>query len=251
LRVPIIAGNWKMHKTGREAAELARQIVERIGDRRGVEVVLCPPFTALAAVAAAIEGSDVKLGAQNVHWEHEGAFTGEISPRMLLETGCAYVIVGHSERRTHFGESDQMVNWRARAALANGLNPIICVGETLEQRRAGTTVEVVTGQVRKALEGISRDEIERVVLAYEPLWAIGSGLPATPADADEVARFIRKVVSDLYDAAAGDRIRIQYGGSVKPDNIGGFMQAENIDGALVGGASLDAESFAAIVRYEP
>ncbi len=251
MRVPIIAGNWKMHKTGREAAELARQIVERIGDRRGVEVVLCPPFTALAAVAAAIEGSDVKLGAQNVHWEHEGAFTGEISPRMLLETGCAYVIVGHSERRTHFGESDQMVNWRARAALANGLNPIICVGETLEQRRAGTTVEVVTGQVRKALEGISRDEIERVVLAYEPLWAIGSGLPATPADADEVARFIRKVVSDLYDAAAGDRIRIQYGGSVKPDNIGGFMQAENIDGALVGGASLDAESFAAIVRYEP
>ena len=250
MRVPIIAGNWKMHKTGREAAELARQIVQRLGDERGVEVVLCPPFTALAAVAKAIEGSGVKLGAQNVHWEGEGAFTGEISPRMLLETGCAYVIVGHSERRTYFGESDEMVNKRARAALANGLNPIICVGETLEQRRAGTTVEVVTGQVRRALEGISRDEIERVVLAYEPLWAVGSDLPATPGDADEVAGFIRKTVSGLYDAAAGDRIRIQYGGCVKPDNIGGFMQVENIDGALVGGASLDAESFAAIVQYD-
>jgi len=247
MRTPIVAGNWKMNKTAREAAALAAGVRGLLDGLDGVECVLCPPFTSLRAVREALSGSRIGLGAQNVHWEASGAFTGEISASMLVEESCAYAIVGHSERRQYFGETDETVNRRARAALAAGLKPIVCVGETLAEREAGATFVVVERQVRQGLAGLSAADWDRVVIAYEPVWAIGTGRTATAAQAQEVHARIRGLLRELAGAAA-ERIRIQYGGSVKADNAAELFGQPDIDGGLIGGASLQAETFAAICR---
>lgn len=248
MRTPIIAGNWKMHKTTDEAAALARDVKKAVSDIDKVEVVLCPPFTALSAVKEVIKDSDVKLGAQNLHWEEKGAFTGEIAPGML-EGVCDYVIIGHSERRQYFGETDQTVNKKIQAALAHNLLPIICVGENLAQYESGQTETIVGNQVRGALNTLSSDDVLKTVLAYEPIWAIGTGKNADPEEANSIiASSIRGVLVELYGDEVAQQIRIQYGGSVKPNNIEGFMSQPDIDGALVGGASLKAADFAPLVK---
>jgi triosephosphate isomerase len=248
MRTPIIAGNWKMHKTLEEAVAHARQMRPGLIQVQGVEKVLCPPFVALAAVREVIQATDIKLGAQNMHWEEQGAFTGEVSP-LMLKGLCQYVILGHSERRAYFGETDEGVNRKVKAALAHGLTPIVCVGENLEQHEAGQTEAWVAGQVRAAFAGLTAEEARKVVLAYEPIWAIGTGHAATPAGANAVIGLtIRGTLADLYDEATAQAVRVQYGGSVNAANIGGFMAQPDIDGALVGGASLKAEEFVAIVR---
>jgi len=248
MRIPIIAGNWKMHKTIAEAVQLSRGIREGVADVEGVEVVLCPPFTALAAVEDVINNSDVGLGAQNMHWEEQGAFTGEISP-LMLQGLCDYVILGHSERRQYFGETDESVNKKIKAALAHNIKPIVCVGENLAQNEAGETVEFVGGQIKGAFAGLSAAEAEQIVVAYEPIWAIGTGKTAQPEDANEIiARSIRGVLASLYSDDVAQKIRVQYGGSVKPANVEAFMGQPDIDGALVGGACLKVDSFVAIVK---
>jgi len=247
MRKPIIAGNWKMYKTPSEAELLVRALLPMV-EKAAAEVVVCPPFTALDRVARLIEGTDVKLGAQNVYWENEGAFTGEIAPNMLEDLGVRYVIVGHSERRQYFHEEDSTVNRRALAVLASGMSPIICVGERLEQRESGQTNEIVASQVRGALAGFTLQQLHSSVLAYEPVWAIGTGKVATPEQAQDVHHMIRGLIADLFDQKVADAVRIQYGGSVKADNAEGLFAKPDIDGALVGGASLKAESFAAIAR---
>jgi triosephosphate isomerase len=248
MRKSIVAGNWKMNKTSDEAGALAELIVAVVSGLEGVEVVVCPPYTALERVASVVGGTPVGLGAQNMHWEAEGAFTGEVSSAMLLTCGCDYVILGHSERRQYFGETDQMVNKRLKTALGAGLKPIVCVGETLEERKSEVTDQVVRKQVTGGLEGISAEEAKALVLAYEPIWAIGTGLTATPDQAEAVHRMIRQVLVDLYDETVAQSVRIQYGGSVKPDNAADLLSQPNIDGGLIGGAALDADSFAAIVK---
>jgi len=245
-RTPILAGNWKMHGTRAEARALAGGLAEKLGRTAEREVVLAPPFTALEAVLAAVRGSEIRVAAQNMHFEEKGAFTGEVSPPMLAELGVSDVILGHSERRQLFGETDELVRRKVSSALRHGLRPIVCVGETLEQREAGKTVDVVTGQVEAALGGV--EGAAAVVVAYEPIWAIGTGRVATPAQAEEVHGEIRSCLARLGLPAA--EIRILYGGSVKPDNIDGLMARAEIDGALVGGASLGVESFARIVHFE-
>nr|WP_092074773.1 triose-phosphate isomerase [Dendrosporobacter quercicolus]NSL49293.1 triose-phosphate isomerase [Dendrosporobacter quercicolus DSM 1736]SDN13083.1 triosephosphate isomerase [Dendrosporobacter quercicolus] len=249
MRTPIIAGNWKMHKTISETTALARELAALTADAKGVEVVICPPFTALAAAHEAVAGSAVKLGAQNMYWEPKGAFTGEIAPGMLSDAGCQYVIIGHSERRQYFGETDQTVNQKLKAAFANNLIPIICVGETLDQREAGTTEAVVGEQVQAGLAGLTEGQAASLVIAYEPVWAIGTGRTASSDDANSVCRLIRATVAKLFGQASADRVRIQYGGSVKADNIAELMAKSDIDGALVGGASLDAAGFSRIVKF--
>lgn len=248
-RKPLIAGNWKMYKTGPEAEATASRLAELVGRDESVEVMIAPPFTALALVDRVLEASPIALGAQNLHWEAEGAFTGEISPGMLKAAGCTYVIVGHSERRQYFGESDEGVNRKAKAALANGIKPVICIGETESQRDADETFSVLDKQVRLGLEGLPLRGPEDVVVAYEPVWAIGTGKTATRDQAQEVHAFIRKQLAQFFgpDMAAG--IRILYGGSVKPDNIAALMAMPDIDGGLVGGASLKPEIFAEIIRF--
>jgi triosephosphate isomerase len=248
-RTAIIAGNWKMHKTVGEACALASELRRRLDAAAGVEVVIAPPFTALHAVARILQGSSVQLAAQNCHPEREGAFTGEVSPAMLAEIGCAYCIVGHSERRQLFAETDEGVNRRARALLAAGIRPIVCVGETLAEREQGRTFEVVERQLRAAFEGQGSDDVVAGVVAYEPVWAIGTGRNATPEQAEEVHSFLRDRLAKWYDAQTAAATRIQYGGSVKPGNIAELMAQPDIDGALVGGASLDADSFVRIVEY--
>lgn len=248
MRIPIVAGNWKMNKTDSEATELTGRIVKLLSGIEGVDVVLCPPFTALTAVHAPLKGTKIGLGAQNMHWEAKGAFTGEISAEMLLTSGCRYVILGHSERRTYFGETNESVNRKVRAALAADLTPIVCVGETRAEREQGRTEEVVLNHVTGAFVGFSPEEIEGVVIAYEPVWAIGTGLTATPQQAQEVHAFIRKILRDSWGVQVAERIRIQYGGSVKPENATEIFHELDVDGGLIGGASLEAESFAAIVR---
>ena len=250
MRVPIVAGNWKMHKLPDEAVALCQALIPRLGEFHNREVVVCPPFTALASVAKALEGTGVALGAQNVFHEPSGAYTGEIAPPMLKALGVKYVILGHSERRQYFGETDELVNKKIKAALEHGLTPIVCVGETLEQREAGITESFVKGQVEAAFSGILADDAKQLVVAYEPIWAIGTGKTATSQQANQVIAVIRKALESLYDGATAAAIRIQYGGSVKADNMAELMQQPEIDGALVGGASLDAESFARIVRYD-
>ena len=246
---PLIAGNWKMNKTVTEALALVRELRGMVSMvREQVEVAVAPPFTALHPVAKAIEGSNIKLAAQNSYWEVSGAFTGEVSPAMLEEVGCAYVIVGHSERRQYFGETDQTVNRRTRAVLAHRMRPIVCVGETLAEREGGQTLQVVERQVRDGLAGLSKQDGEKLVVAYEPVWAIGTGKVATTAQAQEVHGFIRKLLNELFGAEVGSAIRIQYGGSVKPDNAAELLAQPDINGALVGGASLKAEDFAKIVK---
>jgi triosephosphate isomerase len=249
-RKPIIAGNWKMHKTRQQAADLANALAASVGTYDAVEVVLCPPFTALETVAQAIRGTKISLGAQNCHWADQGAYTGEISPLMLVDVGCKYVIIGHSERRQYFVETDESINKKAQAAYRHGLIPIICVGETLEERQAGKTESVVTTQVRGCLQGLPAEKVAESVIAYEPVWAIGTGQTATKEQAQEVHALIRKLVAEMFSTDVAEKIRIQYGGSVKPQNIRELMAQPDIDGALVGGASLEADSFAAIVRYE-
>lgn len=247
MRKPIIAGNWKMYKTIGEAESLVAELKLLVPPGGTAEVVLCPPFTALAAVAKAATGTGWSLGAQDLFWEEQGAYTGEVSPLMLKDAGCTYVIVGHSERRQYFGETDATVRRKVRAAVAAALRPIVCVGESLAQREAGETEIFVTGQVKAALEGLSIAELSQVVIAYEPIWAIGTGRNATPADADAVCGLIRRTIGELFGTGAAAQLRVQYGGSVKPENSDELLGQPNIDGALVGGASLAAPSFARII----
>lgn len=251
MRKPIIAGNWKMNKTNQEAVDLVSELVDLVKDVAHADVLVCPPFTALGDVAkvAAEKSGSVAVGAQNIFWEEKGAFTGEISPLMLKGLNLSYVIIGHSERRKYFGETDESVKRKIKAALTRGLNSIVCVGETLEQREQGKTQEVVQNQITKGLEGLSDEDMQKIVIAYEPIWAIGTGKSATSQDANDVIRYIRAVIGSQFSPDVAKEVRIQYGGSVKPDNIADLMAESDIDGALVGGASLDAQSFAQIVKY--
>jgi len=250
-RRPMIAGNWKMNLTLGESAALAGKLCRETRDAEGVDVLIAPPFTALAKVKEAIGSARILLGAQNMHWEGNGAFTGEVSPSMLLDAGCTHVILGHSERRTLFGETNETVDRKAGAALRIGLVPIVCFGETLEEREKGRTFEVVEEQLRGSLAGLLKTKSipASTVLAYEPVWAIGTGRTATPAQAQEVHGFVRKWLGGAFDPAAASRVRVLYGGSVKPDNIRELMSMPDIDGALVGGASLKPDSFTTIVKY--
>jgi len=250
MRTPIIAGNWKMYKTVGEAVDLVKALLAGLGSGHGREVVVCPPFTALYAVRPLLVGTEIALGAQNLYHEREGAFTGEIAPGMLVDVGCRYVIIGHSERRQYFTETDAGVNRKLKAALAAGLRPIMCVGESKPQRDAGEAEAIVTGQVGAGLVDISAAQMAEVVIAYEPIWAIGTGDTATPADAQAMHLAIRHTLGDMYGDAVAQSVRIQYGGSVKPDNIDELMAQPDIDGALVGGASLKADSFLRIVHYQ-
>jgi triosephosphate isomerase len=250
MRRYLMAGNWKMNKTVGEAVELASAIRAGLEARPpDLDVVLCPPFTALQAVAGVLKGSRIALGAQNMYWENEGAFTGEVSPVMLRDLGCTYVILGHSERRHAFGETDDGVGNKARAAVAHGLTPLICVGETLSERESGRTLEIVERQVERALRHLGADAASRVVISYEPVWAIGTGHAATPEQAEAVQAFIRKLVALSHGRPVGDALRVLYGGSVKPDNIAALMAQGDIDGALVGGACLKADSFLGIIHF--
>jgi triosephosphate isomerase len=246
-RRSIVAANWKMNRERAPARELALEVERGLAGFDDADVVLCPPFTALETVGEAIAAGPLQLGAQNLHWEHAGAFTGEISTAMLRDVGCDYVIIGHSERRTLFGETDREVNLKTRAALDAGLRPIVCVGETLEQREAERTEGVVREQVERSLAGLE-ERLDRVVIAYEPVWAIGTGRTATPQQAQEVHALIRDLVRTQAGEPTAVGLRIQYGGSVKPDNAAELFRQPDIDGGLIGGASLDAASFETIVR---
>ncbi len=247
MREKIIAGNWKMHKTVPEALSLVQEIKIKLS-RSDYKVVVIPPFTALYSVGGAISGSPIKLGAQNVFWEDEGAYTGEISPLMLSDLGVEYVLVGHSERRKYFGETDEIVGKKLRAVLAHRMTPILCVGENLEQREAGKTIDVITKQLKTALEGILIDEVEKIVIAYEPIWAIGTGKNANPLQVQTVHAFIREEIENIYGNNLGNKVTILYGGSVKPDNTAELTSMPDVDGVLVGGASLQAESFIGIIN---
>lgn len=249
-RLPFIAGNWKMNKTVREAVDLVKEVKIAISGASGVEIAVAPPFTALFAVHREIEGFPIRLAAQNLYWEEKGAFTGEISPIMLKEAGCHYVIIGHSERRQFFGEIDETVNRRIKAALGQSLKVIFCIGETLQEREGEKTFSVLERQIEGGLKGFGQSEIRNIVIAYEPVWAIGTGKTATPQQAEEVHLFIRTKLEKIYSREVSEEIRIQYGGSVTPENIRGLMEQPNIDGALVGGASLKADSFSKIVRFK-
>ena len=253
-RRPVIAANWKMHKTHLEAIQTVQKLSYLLDrkDSDRVEVVICPPFTALRSIQTLLEADKLPygLGAQNVHWEEKGAFTGEVSPPMLAALKCRYVIVGHSERRQLFGETDQTVAKKVRAAFGAGMAPILCVGETLEERDSGRTESRVVGQVKAALAGAEPARVAEALIAYEPIWAIGTGRNASPSDAGEVIGLIRRTVGTMFTDQTAQAVRIQYGGSVKPGNIREFMAHPEIDGALVGGASLDPEEFALIVKYQ-
>jgi len=248
MRRAIIAGNWKMNKTGPEAVQLVKELLNRVSDVRDVDIIVCPPFTALESVAWVLGEGSVKIGAQDMHWAEQGAYTGEVSAKMLLTIGCRYVILGHSERRAYFGESNSDVNKKLKAALATSLIPIVCVGEKLEEREGGQTEVVVQDHVLGAFEGFSASELKRVILAYEPVWAIGTGKTATSEQANEVHTFIRDLLKSKLGRSLAQDIRIQYGGSVKPENAASLLSQPEIDGALVGGASLDVESFARIIK---
>jgi len=246
-RIPVIAGNWKMNKPIGDAVALAQQLKTALAGVDSVELIVCPVFTALQAVSRELAGSNISVGAQNVHWENSGAFTGEISPAMLTEIPVSHVIIGHSERRQYFGETDATVNQRSKAALAARLVPIVCVGESLDERQSGTTEKVVGSQLTGSLAGLTNADMEQVIVAYEPVWAIGTGLTATPEQAQEVHAFIRQLLRSTFGSVA-DKVRILYGGSVKASNAGELLQQADIDGALVGGASLNAADFAGIAK---
>ena len=249
-RRPLIAGNWKMHTTAHEAQDLASAVVLAANKVTGRDVMIAPPYTALTAVSTILSGTDVMLGAQNVHWEEQGAFTGEISAPMLKDLGCSMAIVGHSERRHVFGETDIMINKRIKGAMQFGLIPVFCIGESLEQRESGNTLKVIEDQIRAGLADIEVSEGTRIVVAYEPVWAIGTGKTATEAQAQEVHCFIRTLLADIYEKNIAAQIRILYGGSVKPENVDILMQQDDIDGALVGGAALKAEMFERIICFQ-
>ncbi len=247
-KVPLIAGNWKMNKTPQEARELALALKEKFKKINSVKIVICPPFISLNAVQTTLNGANISLGAQNVHWENEGAFTGEISPKMLLTSGCQYVIIGHSERRTFFQENDDMVNLKLKESLKEGLIPIVCIGETWQERETGKTEETIERQVKGALKGINVEDVEKVVIAYEPVWAIGTGKNATPKQANEIHNFIREKLTVLYNKEVAQKMYIIYGGSVTPENANDLIEMPEINGFLVGGASLDPDSFEKIVK---
>jgi triosephosphate isomerase (TIM) len=249
MRKPVIAGNWKLYKTNQEAADLVAKLIPDVKKNRDVEIVVAPVFTALTTVKAIIYGSNIMLSGQDCFWEKEGAFTGEVSPEFLVDAGCSHVIIGHSERRQFFGESDETVNKKIKAAIKAGLTVLFCIGETLGEREAGKTFDVLKKQVTGGLVGITKEQLKNAIIAYEPVWAIGTGKTANDEQAQEAHAFIRTLVAGLYNITAGDKIRILYGGSVKPENIKGLMAQPDIDGALVGGASLESESFSAIVNF--
>jgi triosephosphate isomerase len=249
MRTPIIAGNWKMNTQVNEAKALVETLKDLVSDVKDVEVVVCPPFISLTTVRDVIADSNIALGAQNVYWEKSGAFTAEVSAPMLTSAGCTYVIIGHSERRTYFNETDETVNKRIFAALDQGLKPIVCVGETLEEREAEKTFDVIKTQISGGLANLSQEQMTSVVIAYEPVWAIGTGKTATKEQAQEVHAFIRTLLAELFGEATAEATRIQYGGSVKPENASELMNQPDIDGALVGGAALKADSFEKIVKF--
>ena len=248
MRKPIIAGNWKLNKTSLEAIELVTLLRRDLSEVTDIDIVVCPVLTALSDVHDVLAETNIALGAQNLYWEDSGAYTGEVSAPLLKSIGVEYVIIGHSERRQYFGETDTMVNKKIRAALKQGLTPIVCVGENLQQREKGKTFHVVQTQCEGSLAGFTKEEIEKIVMAYEPVWAIGTGKTATPEQAQEVQKFIRELLTKISDETVSSTVRIQYGGSVKPDNIAQLMSQPDIDGALVGGASLQADSFTQIVK---
>lgn len=248
MRPKIIAGNWKLHNTLNEAVQLVNGIVNKTRCIEHTEIVVCPTYVSLFLVAERLRGSRIGLGAQNLFWQDAGAYTGEVSGPLLRDVGCTYVIIGHSERRQYFFETDESVNRRVQAALRSQLKPIVCVGELLAEREEGKTFDVILKQLRGAFHGLTADQVRDCVVAYEPVWAIGTGKNATPEQAQEVHRFIREQIREHFSAEVADRIRIQYGGSVKPENAMGLLSQSDIDGALVGGASLKAESFVEIVK---
>lgn len=248
MRKFVIAGNWKMHKTNPEAYKLVEEIKEKSTGITKTQIIICPPFTALSLVAEQIKGSNIGLGAQNMYWEEQGAYTGETSPSMIKSTGATYVIIGHSERRQFFGETDETVNKKINAALKANLKPIVCIGESLEERESGVTKDVVNNQVEKAFSGIDAESMSNIILAYEPIWAIGTGKTATPDQAQDVHSFIRKMIGGLYNTEVSSQLVIQYGGSVKPGNAPELLSQPDIDGALVGGACLEADSFTGIIN---
>jgi len=248
MRTPLVIGNWKMHGTVAEARALATGIRDGLKRPRGVQVVVCPPFTALAAVSELLTASPIQLGAQTCHHEPSGAHTGEISVPMLTELACRFILLGHSERRKEIGESDELINLKVRAVLSHGVTPVLCVGETADERRQGLTFTTVEGQLRAGLAGIAADQIVKTVLAYEPVWAIGTGVNATPGQAAEVQGYLRGLLSELSSKEIAQTVRILYGGSVKAENADALMAESEVDGALVGGASLNAQGFIGIVR---
>lgn len=248
MRKPIIAGNWKMHKTIAEAVEFVNDIKDKVNNTE-VEAVICAPFTLLKDLKEATNGTNIKIGAQNMHYADNGAFTGEISAAMLNELNIDYVVLGHSERRQYFNETNETVNKKVVKALESGIDPILCVGETLEEREAGDTKNVCKEQTEKALVGVSAQDMKKVVIAYEPIWAIGTGKTATAEDANDVIAYIREVVKGLYGEEISEEVRIQYGGSVKPSNVAEIMNQSDIDGALVGGASLLASDYTELVNF--
>ncbi len=249
MRTPVIAGNWKLFKTITESVALVNELKPLLANCHGVEIVVAPVFTALSRVSDAVAGSTIKLAAQDCYWEEEGAFTGEVAPKLLKDAGCSHVIIGHSERRQYFGETDLSVNKKTRAAIAAGLTAIVCVGESLAERESDQTFSVIETQIQGGLGGLAADSFTQVVIAYEPVWAIGTGKTASDAQAQEVHAFIRQLIARMFDQSVADALRILYGGSVKPDNVKLLMAQPDIDGALVGGASLKAGSFAAIVAF--
>ncbi|MEG8945987.1 triose-phosphate isomerase [Rosettibacter firmus] len=249
MRTKVVAGNWKMNNDINSSVTLINEIKKGLNQKNiNVKVIICPPFTSLETAYALIKETPIKLGAQNMYFEKSGAFTGEISPLMLKSVGCEYVILGHSERRTIFMESNQLINKKIKAAISNGLNPIFCIGETLEEREAGKTFNVVETQIREGLANLSEQELSNLIIAYEPVWAIGTGRNATPEQAEEVHKFIRDLIANLYSKEFAEKLIIQYGGSVKPENSKDLMSQPDIDGALVGGACLNAESFIKIIE---
>ena len=250
MRKTIIAGNWKMYKTIAEAIELANGLKRELFelDSELIDIVICPPFTAISEVAEVAVDSNIQVGAQDTYWQDEGAFTGEVSPLMLKEAGCKFVIIGHSERRQYFNETNESVNKKIKAVLKHELTPIVCVGENLKEREAGETFKVLDDHVKNSLKELNNDEILKIVIAYEPVWAIGTGKTATPNQAQEAHKYIRDLLTRMYNKERADEIRIQYGGSVKPENIRELMSQPDVDGALVGGASLTVDSFIKIVK---
>lgn len=250
MRKPLIAGNWKMNNTVSESIELVKELVKFMNKyEKDREVLICAPFTSLYSINQIVKDSKVKLGAQNMYFEEKGAFTGEISPVMLKDVGVEYIIIGHSERRQYFNETDKIVNKKIITSLKYNLKPIVCVGETLEQRELGKEKEIIKNQIKNDFENIKKSDTKEIVIAYEPIWAIGTGKTATAEQANEIISFIREAISELYDTEIGKRIRIQYGGSVKPKNASEIMSQSDIDGALVGGASLKVEDFIKIINY--
>ncbi len=249
MRTPVIAGNWKMNKTVAEAVALASEIKEKVAGVENVKIIVCPVFTAVKSVADVLKGSNVKVGAQDMYWETSGAFTGEVSGEMLKEAGAEYVIIGHSERRQYFGETNETVNKKLKKAHSIGLKPIVCIGETLADRESGATEAVVEKQVREGFVGLTAEEMKGTIVAYEPVWAIGTGKTATAEQAEAVHAFVRSLISQLWDKETADAVVIQYGGSMKPENVASLLAQPDIDGGLIGGAALKADSFEKLVKF--